>query len=69
MRKKIVTGLLAAVLLVSLLASTALALGDTGGDAPGPLQQGEDSDGAHRRPRDQDNVNDEVDAPRNGFGW
>lgn len=69
MRKKIVTGLLAAVLLVSVLASTALVLGDMGGDAPMPLQQGEDSDGAHRRPRDQDNVNDEVNAPRNGFGW
>jgi len=69
MRKKIVTGLLAAVLLVSVLASTALVLGDSGGDTPRPSSRGKDSDGTHQRPRDQDNVNDEVDAPRNGFGW
>jgi len=40
MRKKIVTGLLAAVLLVSVLASTALVLGDSGGDTPRPSSRG-----------------------------
>ena len=55
--------------LVGVLASTAMILGDTGDEAPGPLQDGDDSDGIHQRPRDQDNVNDEVDAPRSGFGY
>jgi len=64
-RKKILGSLL--IVGLAALSFSAMTLADPDDSSPNSLQEGEDSPGAHRCPRDGYDVN-EGPANRNGFG-